>query len=97
MNAVSTAMARVLAAACAALAADRDVRATVLTSTHERAFCVGADLKERNSFTDAELVRQRPTARAAYTGRAGAADAHHRRRARLRARRRLRARARPAT
>ena len=75
MNAVSTEMARSIAAACAALAADRDVRVVVLTSTHERAFCVGADLKERNSFTDAELVRQRPTARAAYTGRAGAADA----------------------
>jgi enoyl-CoA hydratase/carnithine racemase len=68
MNAVSTAMARSLAAACDALAADRDVRVTVLTSTHERAFCVGADLKERNSLSDAELVRQRPTARAAYTG-----------------------------
>ncbi|MER6687746.1 enoyl-CoA hydratase/isomerase family protein [Streptomyces minutiscleroticus] len=68
MNAVSTEMARSIAAACEALAADRDVRAVVLTSTHERAFCVGADLKERNSLTDAELVRQRPTARAAYTG-----------------------------
>ncbi|MCX4447212.1 enoyl-CoA hydratase/isomerase family protein [Streptomyces sp. NPDC087866] len=68
MNAVSTDMARSIAAACDALAADRDVRVTVLTSSHERAFCVGADLKERNSFTDAELVRQRPTARAAYTG-----------------------------
>ncbi|MEU6093831.1 enoyl-CoA hydratase-related protein [Streptomyces sp. NPDC047079] len=68
MNAVSTAMARSIAAACEHLAADRDVRVTVLTSTHERAFCVGADLKERNSFTDADLVRQRPVARAAYTG-----------------------------
>lgn len=68
MNAVSTGMARSLGAACEALAADPDVRVTVLTSTHERAFCVGADLKERNSFSDAELVRQRPTARAAYTG-----------------------------
>ncbi|MFJ1899375.1 MULTISPECIES: enoyl-CoA hydratase/isomerase family protein [unclassified Streptomyces] len=68
MNAVSTDMARSIAAACAALAADPDVRVTVLTSSHERAFCVGADLKERNSFTDADLVRQRPTARAAYTG-----------------------------
>ena len=68
MNAVSTDMARSIAAACEALAADRDVRAVVLTSTHERAFCVGADLKERNSLTDAELVRQRPLARAAYTG-----------------------------
>ncbi|TQK52252.1 enoyl-CoA hydratase/carnithine racemase [Streptomyces sp. SLBN-118] len=68
MNAVSTEMARSIAAACDALGADRDVRVTVLSSTHERAFCVGADLKERNSFSDAELVRQRPTARAAYTG-----------------------------
>ncbi|MFD8060670.1 enoyl-CoA hydratase/isomerase family protein [Streptomyces cyaneofuscatus] len=68
MNAVSTDMARSIAAACEGLGADRDVRVTVLTSSHERAFCVGADLKERNSFTDAELVRQRPTARAAYTG-----------------------------
>ncbi|WP_189931603.1 enoyl-CoA hydratase/isomerase family protein [Streptomyces sulfonofaciens] len=67
MNAVSTAMARALAAACADLAADRGTRTVVLTSTHERAFCVGADLKERNSLTDADLHRQRPVARAAYT------------------------------
>ncbi|MEV0091917.1 enoyl-CoA hydratase-related protein [Streptomyces sp. NPDC050738] len=68
MNAVSTEMARSLAAACDALGADPEARVTVLTSTHDRAFCVGADLKERNSFSDADLVRQRPTARAAYTG-----------------------------
>ncbi|MFE2039888.1 enoyl-CoA hydratase/isomerase family protein [Streptomyces sp. NPDC059477] len=68
MNAISTGMARSITGACAALAADRDVRVVVLTSTHERAFCVGADLKERNSFSDAELVRQRPVARAGYTG-----------------------------
>ncbi|WP_257001483.1 enoyl-CoA hydratase/isomerase family protein [Streptomyces albidoflavus] len=68
MNAVSTGLARQLAAACEELARDQDVRVTVLTSTHPKAFCVGADLKERNRFTDAELVRQRPTARAAYTG-----------------------------
>src|SRR4051794_20687235 len=68
LKAVSTAMARSIARARAALGADRDVRVVVLTSTHERAFCVGADLKERNSFTDADLVRQRPLARAAYTG-----------------------------
>ncbi|MFJ6655234.1 enoyl-CoA hydratase/isomerase family protein [Streptomyces sp. NPDC091377] len=68
MNAVSSEMARSLAGACAALAADRDVRAVVLTSTHERAFCVGADLKERNSFTDADLLRQRPVSRGAYSG-----------------------------
>ncbi|MFE3325260.1 enoyl-CoA hydratase/isomerase family protein [Streptomyces sp. NPDC059176] len=68
MNAVSTDMARSVGAACAALGTDPSVRVAVLTSSNDRAFCVGADLKERNSFTDAELVRQRPTARAAYTG-----------------------------
>jgi enoyl-CoA hydratase/carnithine racemase len=68
MNAVSTEMARSLSAACDALAADQGARAVVLTSSHERAFCVGADLKERNGFGDAELRRQRPVNRAAYTG-----------------------------
>lgn len=68
MNAVSTEMARQLGEACVALAATREVSAVVLSSTHERAFCVGADLKERNALTDAELVRQRPYARAAYGG-----------------------------
>ncbi|NGO79117.1 enoyl-CoA hydratase [Streptomyces sp. YC504] len=68
MNAVSSAMAGAIGEACVALSADRDVRVVVVTSSHERAFCVGADLKERNSFTDAELLRQRPVARAAYTG-----------------------------
>jgi enoyl-CoA hydratase/carnithine racemase len=68
MNAVSTQMARALTDACGALSADRSVSAVVLTSSHERAFCVGADLKERNTFTDADLARQRPVARAAYTG-----------------------------
>lgn len=63
MNAVSTEMARSIAAACTALGADRDARVVVLTSSHERAFCVGADLKERNSFSDADLMRQRPVAR----------------------------------
>lgn len=68
MNAVSTEMAASVAAACAALAADPGVSVTVVTSSSPRAFCVGADLKERNSLTDAELGRQRPRARAAYTG-----------------------------
>ncbi|MFG3252440.1 enoyl-CoA hydratase/isomerase family protein [Streptomyces sp. NPDC048172] len=67
MNAISTDLARALTRACADLSADSDVRAVVLTSTHERAFCVGADLKERNSLSDAELGQQRPYTRAAYT------------------------------
>jgi enoyl-CoA hydratase/carnithine racemase len=68
MNAVSTQLARELAAACDRLAGDASVSAVVITSTHPRAFCAGADLKERGTLTDAELARQRPLARAAYTG-----------------------------
>jgi enoyl-CoA hydratase/carnithine racemase len=68
MNAVSTAMAHDLGAACADLAADESVRCVIVTSTSPKAFCVGADLKERNSFSDADLMQQRPVARAAYGG-----------------------------
>jgi len=68
MNAVSTQMARQLGSACARLSADQDVRVVLVTSTSPKAFCVGADLKERNSFTDADLRAQRPVARAAYSG-----------------------------
>jgi enoyl-CoA hydratase/carnithine racemase len=68
MNAVSTAMARAIASATTELAADESVRAVVLTSSHPKAFCVGADLKERNTFTDEQLREQRPVAQAAYRG-----------------------------
>ncbi len=66
MNAISTALARSLAAACAEIATDRAVRAVVLSAAGERAFCVGADLKERNTFTDDDLRAQRPVFRAAF-------------------------------
>jgi enoyl-CoA hydratase/carnithine racemase len=68
MNAISTQMALDLGAACALISADLDVRVVLITSTSPKAFCVGADLKERGSFTDADLVAQRPVARAAYGG-----------------------------
>jgi enoyl-CoA hydratase/carnithine racemase len=68
MNALSTAMARRLAAVCAEVAGDGDVRAVVLSAAGERAFCVGADLKERKSMTDADFARQRPVVRAAFAG-----------------------------
>jgi enoyl-CoA hydratase/carnithine racemase len=67
MNALSTAMAARLAAVCAQLAADRDVRAIVLAAAG-RAFCVGADLKERAAMSDADLMAQRPVFRAAFGG-----------------------------
>lgn len=68
LNAVSTAMAAAIRDATQQLAGDDTVRCVLLTSSHEKAFCVGADLKERNTLTDAELVQQRPLARSAYGG-----------------------------
>lgn len=68
LNAISTMMAVRLAQACAELANDRQVRTIVLSAKGGRAFCVGADLKERNAMSDAELLRQRPVFRAAFGG-----------------------------
>jgi enoyl-CoA hydratase/carnithine racemase len=67
-NALSTAMARDIGAATEALAQDIGVRAVVLSSSAPRAFCVGADLKERNGFTDDQLLDQRGHFRAAFGG-----------------------------
>ncbi len=64
LNAISQAFAAELREAFAAVAADPVVRAVVLGSSQERAFCVGADLKERNGFTDAQLRGQRVVYRA---------------------------------
>jgi enoyl-CoA hydratase/carnithine racemase len=66
LNALSLEMARDLVAAAAGLAADPQLRAVVLASDSARAFCVGADLKERNAASDADLARMRPVFRAAY-------------------------------
>ncbi|WP_201467529.1 enoyl-CoA hydratase/isomerase family protein [Janibacter melonis] len=66
MNAVSTAMATALREAGEELRDDTSVRAVVLSSSHPKAFCVGADLKERNSLSDDELRAQRPGNRVAY-------------------------------
>lgn len=68
MNAISTAFAEEITATTATLAADPGVRAVVVTSTHERAFCVGADLKERNGFTDAQMMDHRLVSKQAYRG-----------------------------
>jgi len=66
MNAVSSAMAAELARACAEIAAEPGVRVVVLGAAGERAFCAGADLKERAGLTDAEILRQRHAIRAVF-------------------------------
>jgi len=68
LNALSTAMAVRLAQVCAEIAADPAVLAVVLAGAGERAFCAGADLKERNAMTDAEVLAQRPVFQAAFGG-----------------------------
>jgi enoyl-CoA hydratase/carnithine racemase len=67
LNAISSAMAIEITEVAAKVAADDKVRAVVISSSNERAFCVGADLKERNQFSDAEMIDQRPLIRAMFT------------------------------
>ncbi len=66
MNSISTELAAELTRACAGIAAAPEVRAVVLSAAGERAFCAGADLKERSTMTDADIVRQRPAMRAVF-------------------------------
>jgi enoyl-CoA hydratase/carnithine racemase len=65
-NALSTAMAQDIASVCARLRDDNTVRAVVFSSASPKAFCVGADLKERGGFTDADFMHQRLVFRAAF-------------------------------
>lgn len=66
LNALNTVMLVRFAQTCAELAPDSGVRAVVLTATGERAFCVGADLKERQLMTDAQWLAQRQVFRTAF-------------------------------
>lgn len=66
LNAISTSMAQEITSAAAAVALDDAVRAVVLTSSSPKAFCVGADLKERNGFSNEQLLEQRPHVRAMF-------------------------------
>jgi len=68
LNAISSELARELVAITATVAGDLDIRAVVLTAAGDRAFCVGADLKERNAMSDAEFRTQRMLFRAAFGG-----------------------------
>jgi enoyl-CoA hydratase/carnithine racemase len=66
LNAIDTALAHELIATGAGLAATREARVVIVSSTSEKAFCVGADLKERDTLSDDELRAQRPILFAAF-------------------------------
>ncbi|HEY0870882.1 MAG TPA: enoyl-CoA hydratase-related protein, partial [Acidothermaceae bacterium] len=67
LNALSTALAEQLTGVLRDLARDDRVRAVVLSSSNDRAFCVGADLKERAGFDNEQLLAQRPVMRALFS------------------------------
>lgn len=66
MNALNTATLLALADHFTALGADPGIRVVVLSAAGERAFCAGADLKERATMSDAQIMAQRPAFRAAF-------------------------------
>lgn len=66
LNALDTATLRLLATLLRDVAADPAIRAVVLSADGERAFCVGADLKERAAMSDAQILAQRPVFRSAF-------------------------------
>src|SRR3954447_23047176 len=68
LNALSTALARELADVTTQTAQNEAVRVVLLTAAGDRAFCVGADLKERNAMSDDDLRAQRLVFRAAFGG-----------------------------
>jgi enoyl-CoA hydratase/carnithine racemase len=65
-NAISTQLARTLIDTFRDVARDPGIRAVVISSSSEKAFCAGADLKERASFTDDDLLAQRPVIKALF-------------------------------
>jgi enoyl-CoA hydratase/carnithine racemase len=66
LNAISGEVANELAGALLQAAADPSAWVVVLSAAGERAFCVGADLKERNQLDDAGWMRNRVLMRAMF-------------------------------
>jgi cyclohexa-1,5-dienecarbonyl-CoA hydratase len=63
LNAITAAMADATHELLTGLAADRDVWVVVLAAEGERAFCVGADLAEREGMSPEQLVARRASLR----------------------------------
>jgi enoyl-CoA hydratase/carnithine racemase len=66
LNAISGALAEELAGVLRAVGADDDLWAIVLAGAGERAFCAGADLKERASFSLQDYYHNRTQMRAMF-------------------------------
>jgi enoyl-CoA hydratase/carnithine racemase len=66
LNAISTELAADLASAMEPLGTDPRVRAVVLTGAGDRAFCVGADLKQRAGLDDRGWLAQREVFRRGF-------------------------------
>jgi enoyl-CoA hydratase/carnithine racemase len=66
MNALNTATLTELNAFFTELSADPNVLVVVLSGAGDRAFCVGADLKERATMSNSQIMGQRPAFRAAF-------------------------------
>ena len=71
LNAIDTRLGEELLAVLTALAADDGVRAAVLTGAGDRAFSVGADLKERLGMSDATWASQHRLFRQVFAALAG--------------------------
>lgn len=59
LNALNSQMAQEIIELMKDLAEDKDVWAAALTGAGEKAFCVGADLKERKNMSKDEMIKQR--------------------------------------
>jgi enoyl-CoA hydratase len=66
-NAMNAELAETLCSRLADLAADRALRVVILTGTGDRAFCAGADLKERAGMTDEQWHAQHKVFEDAFT------------------------------